>query len=147
MRYFLFLCLIGNPARGEIEKLKPDNPQRSEFEGHVIKAETVIPNASPQKPTPQLYRAWRNPSPRTKRPGQERLPFPQIQPTVKKPREGLSDWDKKKWESGKPVRSLEVNEDLANALHPLSLHGFNRLVYKRNRITSEGESRKARQER
>ena len=140
MRYFLFLCLVGSPASGEVEKLKPGNPQRSELEDQVIKVEKVIPDASPLKPTPQLYRAWRNPSPQPKRPGQARLTLPQIQPIVKKPTGQLSDWDRKKWESGKPVRALEVNEDLTKALNPLTLQGFNRLVYKRNRSASKEDS-------
>ena len=132
-KFVLFLCLAGNPAKGEIEKLKPGNPQKSELGGQTVKAETVTPDASPQKPALQLYRAWRNPSPKTKRLGQERLLLPQIQPTIKKPTGQLSAWDKKKWESGKPIRSLEVNEDLSKAIYPMSLQGFNRLVYKRNR--------------
>ncbi len=141
------LCLTGIPAKGEVEKLKPEDPQRSELEGKAFKAKEVIPDASPEKPIPQLYRAWRNPRPKTRQPGEKLLSFPQIQLMVKQPTGELAAWDKKMWESGKIVRSLDVSKDFVIILDPFSLKDFKRLVYKRNRNTSHGDSRKARQER
>ncbi len=134
----VILCLAGIPARGEAEKLKPEDRQRSELEGKAFEARKVIPDASPERPIPQLYRAWPNPSPRTKRPREALLSLLQIQPPVKQPEGELSAWHRKKWESGKPVRSLEVNKDFRIILNPLTLKDFNRLVYKRNRNKPAG---------
>ncbi len=148
LNFFLaILCLAGNPASGDVEKLKPENPQRSELESKAFKAKELIPDASPERPVPQLYRAWRNPRPQTRQPGENLLSFPQIQQPVKQPTGELAAWDKKKWESGKIVRSLEVNKAFAIALDPFFLRDFKRLVYKRNRNTPRGDSRKAPQER
>ena len=149
-RYFCMaiLFLVGSLARGEVEKMKPEDPQRSELEGKAFKAKKVIPDASPERSNPQLYRAWRNPPVlQTKRPGDKLLSFPQIRLSVKQPEGQLSAWDKKMWETGKPVRTLEVNRDFVMVFDPLSLKDFDRLVYKRNRNTPHGDSRKARQER
>ncbi len=136
--FIALLFLVGIPARGDVKKLKPEDPQRSELKGKAFKARKVIPDASPERPVPQLYRAWPNPSSRTKRPGEALLSLPEIQPPVKQPEGELSAWHKKKWESGKPVRSPEVNRYFVIVLNPLTLKGFNRLVYKRNRIRPAG---------
>ena len=135
------LFLAGIPAKGEVEKLKPEDPQRSELESKAFKAKELIPDASPEKPIPQLYRAWRNPRPQTRQPGENLLSFPQIQLRVKQPKGELAAWDKKMWESGKPIRSLEVNKDFVIILDPFSLKNFKRLEYKRNRSTSDEDSR------
>ena len=150
MRWYFYIAalfLVGIPASGEVEKLKPEDLQRGELESKAFKAKKVIPDASPEKPIPQLYRAWRNPRPQTRQPDNKLLSFPQIQLSVNKPTGELAAWDKKMWESGKIVRSLEVNKDFVIILDPLSLKDFDRLVYKRNRKTPHGDSRKARQER
>ncbi|MBC9868881.1 MAG: hypothetical protein F7O42_13570 [Opitutae bacterium] len=136
--FIALLFLVGIPARGEAEKLKPEDPQRSELEGKAFKAKKVVPDAFPDRPIPQLYRAWPNPSPRPNRPGEALLSFSKIQPPVKRPEGELSAWHKKKWESGKPVRSAEVNKDFVIVLDPFTLKDFNRLVYKRNRIRPSG---------
>lgn len=141
------LCLTGSPVSGDVEKLKPEDPQRSELQSKAFKAKELIPDASPEKPIPQLYRAWRNPRPQTRQPGEKLLSFPQIHQLVKQPTGELAAWDKKMWESGKIVRSLEVNKDFEIILDPFSLKDFKRFVYKRNRNTPHGDSRKARQER
>ena len=139
LKFFIaLLFLVGIPARGDVKKLKPEDPQRSELEGKAFKARKVIPDVSPERPIPQLYRAWPNPSPRTKRPGEALLSFSEIQPPVKRPEGELSAGHKKKGESGKPIRSPEVNSDFVIFLDPLSLKGFNRLVYPRNRLRSAG---------
>ena len=135
------LCLTGSPANGDVEKLKPEDPQRSELESKAFKAKELIPDASPEKPIPQLYRAWRNPRPQTRQPGEQLLSFPQIQLMVKQPTGELAAWDKKMWESGKMVRSLEVNKDFVIIFDPFSLKDFKRMVYKRNRSTSDEDSR------
>ena len=144
VRLILILCLAGNPASGDVEKLKPGDPQRSELESKAFKAKELISNASPERPIPQLYRAWRNPRPQPRQPGEKLLSFPQIQLRVKQPTGELAAWDKKMWESGKMVRSLEVNKEFAIVLDSFSLKDFKRLVYKRNRSTSEEDSRKGR---
>ena len=144
VRLILILCLAGNLASGDVEKLKPEDPQRSELESEAFKAKELIPDTSWERPIPKLYRAWRNPRPQTRQPGEKLLSFAQIQLLVKQPAGELAAWDKKKWESGKIVRSLEVNKDFVLVLVPFSLKDFNRLVYKRNRSASDEDSRKAR---
>ncbi len=141
------LFLTGSQVSGDVEKLKPENPQRSELQSMAFKAKELIPDASPKRPIPQLYRAWRNPVPQTKRPGDKLLSVAQIQLTLKLPQGELSAWDKKKWKSGKPIRSPEVKKGYARVLEPLSMKDFQRMVYKRNRNMPHGDSRKARQER
>ena len=127
------IFLAGNLARGDIDKLNPEDPQKSRLQGKEFEAKIVVLDDVPDKPLAQLYRAWRNPRPKTKQPAEELLNLRHIQPSVRRPPSELSSLDKKKWHSGKPVRSLKENKDFDKVLNPLYLKDFNRFAYKRNR--------------
>ena len=55
-----------NLARGDIDKLNPEDPQKSRLQGKEFEAKIVVLDDLPDKPLAQLYRAWRNPRPKTK---------------------------------------------------------------------------------